>query len=764
MYSNNRISNLIASQLPFFVRNENPNFILFLEAYYEYLEQSNKTVNVAKNIRTYRDVDLTEDQYALKLYETFMPYIPKDVQVDKNLLIKNIKDFYRAKGTEKATQFLMRILYNEEIEFYYPKKDVLRASDGKWNIQRSLRVTDTKVANVSNSMFTALEKFIGTRVTGKTSQASATVESVDRYFEKGTQIDELILSSINRSFLNNEEIYSLKDTEYLSSNTFGGIINSITITNAGTGYQIGNPVIIVSNTGTGAIATISSVSTGNIASISVVNGGAGYRKGANVSITGGGGSGASANVLSISLTESIHPNSYNIVSSTISLEANTPINNAVYSNLSSSNANVTIANAVSFWTYSNTGPVTQVLVITPGAGYSSNPALAVEANTVIYSLGILGRMEIVNGGMSYTAGDTIEFINVPGNYGTGAVGNVVSVNASGSITSVKFKPLPGHTVGGSGYSDTYLPRANVLTTTGTGANIIVKSILSSGAELISISSSIGSIQRVVIQNRGSGYESNTTIDLSGSGDGTAQASVTTVSGVYTYPGRYLNDDGHISSYNFLQDRDYYQNFSYVIRSNKNISSYRDAVKNLIHPSGLKLWGEVTYKKVATQTSTTAIDSLRRTAVDKTYVKTGNTINVSYTSHGLSQNSNVTLEFTSGGYSNVRNGIYMISNAQTNFFTVIQTSNISNITINNAGQLYNSNSYLVITGNGIGANGTYTTNANGSIVSVTLNEPGMSFTRVPIITANGSNSVAATFNVSISYQNSTTGNVIVGIYQ
>ena len=305
------------------------------------------------------------------------------------ILIKNIKDFYRAKGTEKATQFLMRILYNEEIEFYYPKKDVLRASDGKWYIQRSLRVTDTKVANVSNSMFTALEKFIGTRVTGKTSQASATVESVDRYFEKGTQIDELILSSINKSFLNNEEIYSLKDTEYLSSNTFGGIINSITITNAGTGYQIGNPVIIVSNTGTGAIAIISSVTTGTIASISVVNGGAGYRKDANVSITGGGGSGASANVLSISLTESIHPNSYNIVSSTISLEANTPINNAVYSNLSSSNANVTIANAVSFWTYSNTGPVTQVLVITPGAGYSSNPALAVEANTVIYSLGIL---------------------------------------------------------------------------------------------------------------------------------------------------------------------------------------------------------------------------------------------------------------------------------------------------------------------------------------------------------------------------------------
>lgn len=764
MYSNNRISNLIASQLPFFVRNEHPNFILFLEAYYEYLEQSNKTVNVAKNIRKYRDIDLTEDQYALKLYETFMPYIPKDVLVDKNLLIKNIKDFYRAKGTEKATRFLMRILYNEEIEFYYPKKDVLRASDGKWYIQKSLRITDTKVANVSNSMFTALEKFIGTRITGKTSQASAIVENVDRYFEKGTQIDELILSSINRSFVNNEEIYSLKDTEYLSSNIFGGIINSITITNAGTGYQIGDPVIIVSNTGTGAVASISSVTTGNISSISVVNGGAGYIKGSNVSITGGGGSGAIANVLSVSLTESIHPNSYNIVSSTISLEANTPINNAVYSNLSSSNANVTIANAVSFWTYSNTGPVTQVLVISSGSGYTSNPALAVEANTTIYSLGILGRMEIVNGGTNYTAGDTIEFINVPGGYGTGAVGNVVSVNASGSITSVKFKELSGHTVGGSGYNDSYLPLANVITTTGTGANIVVKSILSSGAELTSLSSSIGSIQKIIIQNRGSGYESNTTIDLTNSGDGTAQASVTTVEGVYTYPGRYLNDDGHISSYNFLQDRDYYQNFSYVMRGNKSISSYRDAIKNLIHPSGLKLWGEVTYKKVATQTETTASDSLRRISTNKTYEKTGNTINVSYISHGFAKNSNVTLEFTSGGYSNVRNGIYMISNAQTNFFTIIQTSNVANITINNAGQLYNSNSYLVITGDGIGANATYITNANGSIVTVIINEPGIYFTRVPTITANGSNSIAATFDVRISYQDNTSGNVIVGAYQ
>lgn len=772
MYSNNRISNLISSQLPFFVRNDHPNFILFLEAYYEYLEQSNNTVNVAKNIRTYRDVDLTEDQYAQKLYDTFMMYIPKDVLVDKNLIIKNIKDFYRAKGTEKATQFLMRILYNEEIEFYYPKKDILRASDGKWFIQKSLRITNTAIANVSNTLITGLEKYVGTRITGATSNATALVERVERFYEQGTQIDELILSNINRTFSNGEKVYALYNDitglKFISSNVFGGIVNSITITNGGTGYSIGDPVIILSNTGSGACATVASVTTGNISSITVFGGGAGYRITDNVSITGGGGSGATANISLIDLTEIIHPNSYNIVSSTIDLEANTALNNTTYSNLSSSNVNTSIANAMSYWTYANTGPVQTIYLLTAGTNYSSKPDVTIIANTSIFSLGILGRMEIIDGGMNYKIGDKIEFINVPGGYGVGALANVTNVDSSKSnaISSIRFIGIPGHIIGGSGYNEFYLPTANVITTTGNGANIVVKSLLGSGANLSAFTSSIGTIQRIVITNSGAGYGPNTTVDLTNSGDGTAQAAASIVEGVYSYPGRFLNDDGHISSYNFLEDRDYYQNYSYVIRSSRSIASYRNAVKNITHPSGLKLWGEYRYLNQAANTTCPCDvdDSLVRTSISKTYVKTGNTINISYISHGLSTNSNVTLEFTSGGYDNVRNGIYMISDTQTNYFKVIQKSNVANITINNAGRLYNSNSYLVFTGDGIGANASFTKNANGSIVTVTINEPGISFTRAPTVTANGSNSVAATFNVTISYQNNTSGNVIVGIYR
>ena len=208
MTTNNKISSLISSQVPFFVRNDHPNFVLFLEKYFEYLEQDNKVVQVAKdNLPVIRDVDLTS--YEENLYSEFLKLIPESVVVDKNLLLKNIKDFYRAKGTENSIRFLMNILYgHEDLEFYYPKKDVLRASDGKWFIQRSLRVTDTSVTTVANTSICAIDQFDEMIIRGNTSGATATVERIDRFFEKGTQIDEMIISNIIGNFVNNEQVFT----------------------------------------------------------------------------------------------------------------------------------------------------------------------------------------------------------------------------------------------------------------------------------------------------------------------------------------------------------------------------------------------------------------------------------------------------------------------------------------------------------------------------------------------------------------------------
>ena len=108
-------------------------------------------------------------------------------------------------------------------------------------------------------------------------------------------------------------------------------------------------------------------------------------------------------------------------------------------------------------------------------------------------------------------------------------------------------------------------------------------------------SNIGTIQALTIISGGTGYLDNPTLALNLFGDGTANALLTSVTGVYSYPGRYITDDGHISSYNFLEDRDYYQEFSYVVKVDETINRYRTALKDLTHPAGARLFGEYSLK-------------------------------------------------------------------------------------------------------------------------------------------------------------------------
>ena len=779
MTTNNKISNLISSQAPFFVRNDHQTFIRFLEAYYEYLEQTGKAVDIGKNLIDYRDVDLTIDMFSEKLYQEYMKLIPEDVRADKDLLLKHIKDFYLARGTEKSIRFLLNILYQkEDVEFYYPKKDILRASDGKWYVQKSLRITETKLDGNADSDIVTLENFIGTVVSGNTSNAYATVERVDRFFEQGTQIDELILSGIRGSFNNGEEVFTLfnddnNTTRSLTANVFGGIINSINIVDAGSRYNVGDHVIIVSATGSGACSVVGRVTTGNISSIVVLDGGAGYQNNSYLLITGGGGSGANGQVISVLDDGSVHPNTYNINYDLISFEAETPINNAIYSNLNTAivatpNANTALIDALDFFVYANTGPVRTIYMNFAGSGYIETPSISIVANTRIKELGILGRMEIVDGGTGYTEGDLIEFINIPGGYGSGALGNVANVASNGYIQTIEFIEMSGHIIGGSGFDQNHLPLANVVTATGSGANIVVTSVLAEGGSFLASNTTLGAIERITILNRGSGYDQNTTIDLTQSGDGTANATASIIEGVFTYPGRFLNDDGFLSSYNFLEDRDYYQNFSYVVRVKESIAKYRKALKDLIHPAGMKLFGQYILEDNSENVSLSpdSDDSLQLVTLEKSYTKTGNTINISYVSHSYSANDTVLLEFVSGGFTNVKNGIYIISTTSTDNFEVIQPrSGVSTITITNAGLGYNANSYLVFSEeNGKSANGTFTTNANGAIITANITDYGHYYSTFPTVTANGSNSSAAVFSVTLNhYANNTSGNVKVASY-
>ena len=145
MSTDKKTSLLVRNQLPEFIREDNPNFVAFMEAYYEFMEtkldgQQNDLTTQLKKLRYIADVDKSITDFESSFFNTYLSLIPRDAAIDKAMLVKNIMPLYLAKGSPKSFELLFRMIYGEAVTLSYPKDNILRASDGKWNIEQVLRV------------------------------------------------------------------------------------------------------------------------------------------------------------------------------------------------------------------------------------------------------------------------------------------------------------------------------------------------------------------------------------------------------------------------------------------------------------------------------------------------------------------------------------------------------------------------------------------------------------------------------------------------
>jgi ribosomal protein S17E len=141
MFANNKISTIVESQLPDFIRSDHPEFVTFIKKYYEYLEQTDKAVYTNKKLYDYADVDLTKSTLLKYFKEKIIPDFPEETELSKEKIIKAARSFYSKKGTPDSFKFLFKILYGQDIDVYFPKEDILKASDGKWKLPQALRIS-----------------------------------------------------------------------------------------------------------------------------------------------------------------------------------------------------------------------------------------------------------------------------------------------------------------------------------------------------------------------------------------------------------------------------------------------------------------------------------------------------------------------------------------------------------------------------------------------------------------------------------------------
>ncbi|MDP7365669.1 MAG: hypothetical protein QGH83_00205, partial [Candidatus Pacebacteria bacterium] len=104
---------------------------------------------------------------------------------------------------------------------------------------------------------------------------------------------------------------------------------------------------------------------------------------------------------------------------------------------------------------------------------------------------------------------------------------------------------------------------------------------------------IGAIKTVSVYNFGAGYTEPPTLTTT-TGNRNAELSAT-LGAFAEYDGYYVGSTGLISGTPKIQDNFYYQDFSYVLKTDMDITDYRDSVKRLTHPSGMLLFGEVAFR-------------------------------------------------------------------------------------------------------------------------------------------------------------------------
>jgi hypothetical protein len=260
------ISEYIENQFPEVYREDGPNLVAFIKAYYEYLEStSTSPTTLTRTMFQNRDIDETLNTFIVHFKEKYLSEFPYTKSVDNRFAIKHIMDYYRSKGTPLAAKLLIRMLFNEDTEVYYPGDDVFKASDSKWHIPKYIEVSSSARSS----------GFVSQQITGSRSGAKAFVEGVVSKRIQGRMIDILFLSNIQGTFRTNELVTD--DGIYVNAPNIIGSLSDMRPILGGRNNVVGDIFNVVDDTGKQGKVRVTGVedATGRV-DFKLIEGGTGY--------------------------------------------------------------------------------------------------------------------------------------------------------------------------------------------------------------------------------------------------------------------------------------------------------------------------------------------------------------------------------------------------------------------------------------------------------------------------------------------------------
>ena len=536
---------------------------------------SSYRANPVQNIQqllAYADVDNTVYDFLDKFRDSFMEAMPNTVAdgLSKRKLIKNIKDMYAAKGTEKGHKLFFRILFDEEASIIYPRDNLLRPSDGRWSTDKVIRIVETGTSDFNNA--------IGETITGGTSGATAIIATVIKFREGATQIAELNLdaNSVTGTFQAGE-VGTTIDTglDLEISGTIKSIVVEGSVVQGGAYYNTSDPVRVTGGDGNNAAtARVESAGAGNIDDILIESGGTGYTVGEEL-------------VFNVDNTEGKDVRAkIAVVGGAFVLEQSTAPDHFITENGD--------------------------LIVTEDRFYLNQQQTVGELDHLVMEDGeqiVLETATFTNLGVAEEAGEITKIKMI--NKGNGFLQLPLvsdSLNTTGSNSSLfacsTETPMVGH-VEGISITNFGLDYASAPSFT-LNRNILVKDVTGSFVAGDTLTSHSGTV--VVFDGARNILEIDSTVDFN-LGDqivsitgatanvfqSTPAEASSTIGTVGQTVGSFVDDKGKVSESEMkVQDSNYYQDYSYVVRIGQSINEWRESVRRSVHPAGWNVFGEVSF--------------------------------------------------------------------------------------------------------------------------------------------------------------------------
>jgi hypothetical protein len=526
--SRTNLSAVVSRQLPEHIREDYPTFVAFVEAYYEYLQTQ------GVDLSTIRDIDKTLESFVDQFRKELAYNLPNITQ-DERFLLQNVKDQYLAKGSEGSYKLLFRLLFGKEVELVYPGRQMLRASDGRWNQELSV------FARVD---YGSAEDVVGKLVDIQTPTRIIRV-LIDRRQDIVGEVDRIVLIDPTR------QVYEF----FLDKRFFGNVspgdriryrdefqatilpaTQKLDITQRGKNFRIGQVFELRSGTGTGALMKVTAVTdTGGIKYAELIKFGIGYTADFAVSI--------------------LATNSVTSVGAPTTTSSSTLIQESTYS--SAGAGTVTASSSSTTVTGSGTN-----------FGQSGGPAIGDELWSTDSTPKVIGVIKSIASTTSLT------LVGVPSQYE-----NPISGTYTGSFTFRNTRSV----------GSLYAPDGEQAFTL--ESNLTDRTIGFDEQGYVNLGDFV--THEYVDGTYAGSLIREFSLNFRNAQSDAADPAIIEVDlgALVKYPGYFETNNGFLDDSIFIQDSKYYQAFSYVLKIDERLASYSSAVKTMLHPAGMALFGE-----------------------------------------------------------------------------------------------------------------------------------------------------------------------------